>query len=52
MGQLFARPTNVSVTADFVAFSLRDLKEDVLPVAYFLIAQWIWARVRCAPQPM
>ena len=50
LGDLFARPTNVSLTADFVVFSLRDLKDDVLPVAYFLIAQWIWARVRCAPQ--
>lgn len=50
MGQLFARPTNVALTADFVVFSLRDLKEDVLPVAYFLIAQWVWARVRSSPR--
>jgi hypothetical protein len=51
MGELFARPTNVSLDADFVVFSLRDLKEEVLPVAYFLIAQWIWARVRSSPRP-
>jgi hypothetical protein len=50
MGDLFARSTNVAVDADFVVFSLRDLKEEVLPVAYFLIAQWIWARVRGAPR--
>jgi hypothetical protein len=51
MGELFARPTNVSLDAEFVVFSLRDLKEEVLPVAYFLIAQWIWARVRSSPRP-
>lgn len=51
LGKLFARPTNVALDADFVVFSLRDLKEEVLPVAYFLIAQWIWARVRSAPAP-
>ncbi|MGI8610234.1 MAG: VirB4 family type IV secretion system protein [Candidatus Dormibacteria bacterium] len=50
MGDLFARPTNVALDAEFVVFSLRDLKEEVLPVAYFLIAQWIWARVRSAPR--
>ena len=49
MGDLFARPTNVALDADFVVFSLRDLKEEILPVAYFLIAQWIWARVRSQP---
>ena len=50
VGELFARPTNVALDAEFVAFSLRDLKEEILPVAYFLIAQWIWARVRSAPR--
>jgi hypothetical protein len=51
LGDLFARPTNVALDAEFVVFSLRDLKEEVLPVAYFLIAQWIWSRVRSAPAP-
>lgn len=51
LGELFAAPTNVSLDADFVVFGLRDLKEEVLPVAYFLIAQWIWARVRSRPSP-
>ncbi|MGB2939700.1 MAG: hypothetical protein WBD38_05310 [Candidatus Dormiibacterota bacterium] len=49
LGSLFAAPTNVRLSADFVVFGLRDLKEEVLPVAYFLIAQWIWARVRSQP---
>ena len=51
LGSLFAAPTNVSLDADFVVFGLRDLKEEVLPVAYFLIAQWVWARVRSRPSP-
>ncbi|MDQ6746553.1 MAG: hypothetical protein M3010_00390 [Candidatus Dormibacteraeota bacterium] len=51
LGELFSRSTNVAMDADFVVFSLRDLKEEILPVAYFLIAQWIWARVRSRPQP-
>ena len=51
VGALFSHPTNVNVDADFVAFGLRDLKEEMLPVVYFLIAQWIWARVRSRPRP-
>jgi hypothetical protein len=50
LGQLFAAPTNVSLDAAFVVFALRDLKEELLPVAYFLMAQWIWARVRSQPR--
>jgi hypothetical protein len=46
LGELFSAPTNVRFDAPIVAFALRDLKEELLPVAYFLIAQWIWARVR------
>ena len=51
MGTLFSRPTTVRIDADFVVFGLRDLKEELLPVAYFLMAQWIWARVRSQPRP-
>ena len=51
MGALFSRPTSVRIDADFVVFGLRDLKEELLPVAYFLMAQWIWARVRSSPRP-
>jgi hypothetical protein len=51
LGALFSRPTTVRLDADFVVFGLRDLKEELLPVAYFLMAQWIWARVRSQPQP-
>jgi hypothetical protein len=46
MGELFSSPTNVRFDANLVVFGLRDLKEELMPVAYFLIAQWIWARVR------
>lgn len=51
IGALFSRPTSVRVDADFVVFGLRDLKEELLPVAYFLMAQWVWARVRSTPRP-
>jgi hypothetical protein len=50
MGALFSRPTSVRMDADFVVFGLRDLKEELLPVAYFLMAQWIWGRVRSSPR--
>jgi hypothetical protein len=50
LGETFSRPTNVRLQSDFVVFGLRDVKEEFLPVAYFLIAQWIWARVRSQPQ--
>jgi hypothetical protein len=51
IGDLFSRPTSVRIDADFVVFGLRDLKEELLPTAYFLMAQWVWARVRSAPKP-
>jgi hypothetical protein len=50
MGALFSRPTSVRIDSDFVVFGLRDLKEELLPVAYFLMAQWIWGRVRSSPR--
>lgn len=50
MGNLFSQPTTVRIDADFVVFGLRDLKDELLPVAYFLMAQWIWARVRSQPR--
>ena len=50
LGQLFSTPTNLRFDAPVTAFALRDLKEDLMPVAYFLIAQWIWARVRSEPR--
>ncbi|MEA2645715.1 MAG: hypothetical protein QOE92_798 [Chloroflexota bacterium] len=51
LGEMFARPTNLSLDADVVVFGIRDLKDEILPVAYFLIAQWIWARVRSDQRP-
>ena len=51
LGDLFSAPTNVDFDAPLVVFGIRDLKEELLPVAYFLIAQWIWARVRSDPRP-
>jgi type IV secretory pathway VirB4 component len=46
LGELFSRPTNVDLGAAFTVFGLRDVKEELLPVVYFVIAQWIWCRVR------
>jgi len=51
LGDLFAAPTNVRFDAPLTVFALRDLKDELVPVAYFLIAQWIWARVRAERRP-
>jgi type IV secretory pathway VirB4 component len=51
IGELFSRPTNVDFDSNLVVFGIRDLKEELLPVAYFLIAQWIWTVVRSHPRP-
>ncbi|MHB8510463.1 MAG: VirB4 family type IV secretion system protein [Candidatus Dormibacteria bacterium] len=50
LGALFGRPTNVRLESEFVVFGLRDVKEEFLPVVYFLIAQWVWSRVRAEPR--
>jgi type IV secretory pathway VirB4 component len=40
------RPTNVDINAKFVVFSIRDMEDDLKPVAMYIITHYIWTVVR------
>ncbi len=48
---LFAGPTNVVLDRSFVVFQIRDLAEELRPLAIHLIAGWVWSRVRRHRRP-
>ena len=39
-------PTNVDINQKFVVFSLRDMEEDLKPIAIYIITNHIWGAVR------
>jgi type IV secretory pathway VirB4 component len=39
-------PTNVDITKRFTVFSVRDMEDDLKPVAMYLITHYIWNTVR------
>ncbi len=39
-------PTNVDINKKFVVFSVRDMEDDLKPVAMYLITHYIWNAVR------
>ena len=40
------RPTNIDVNKRFVVFSLRDMEDELKPVAMYLVTHFIWNTVR------
>ncbi|MCW9054938.1 MAG: DUF87 domain-containing protein [Candidatus Pacebacteria bacterium] len=40
------RPTNVDINKKFVVFSVRDMEDDLKPVAMYIITHFIWNMVR------
>ncbi len=40
------RPTNVDINAKFVVFSIRDMEDELKPVAMYIITHYIWTSVR------
>jgi type IV secretory pathway VirB4 component len=40
------RPTNVDINAKFIVFSLRDMEEELKPVAMYIVTHYIWNAVR------
>jgi conjugal transfer ATP-binding protein TraC len=40
------QPTNVDINKRFVVFSVRDMEDDLKPVAMYLITHYIWNAVR------
>ncbi|MDD5589552.1 MAG: DUF87 domain-containing protein [Candidatus Portnoybacteria bacterium] len=42
----FNRPTNVAVKNRLVAFSIRDMEEDLRPMAMYVVLHYIWNLIR------
>ena len=40
------RPTNVDINKRFVVFSLRDMEDELKPVAMYIVTHYIWNAVR------
>jgi conjugal transfer ATP-binding protein TraC len=40
------RPTNVDINAKFVVFSIRDMEDELKPVAMYIVTHYIWTAVR------
>ena len=40
------QPTNVDINQKFVVFSVRDMEEELRPVAMYLIINYIWSAIR------
>lgn len=51
VGPVFAGQTNVDLGRRLVVFAVRDLPEELRPVATFLIADFVWSAVRRACKP-
>lgn len=43
---LFNQPTNIDLNKGFVVFSIRDLEEQLRPIAMFLVLNFIWNKAR------
>lgn len=46
LGRMFGAPTNVDLNAPIVGFNVRDLSEELIPPAFLILANWLWAALR------
>jgi len=46
LGRMFSAPTNVDLGAPIVGFNVRDLSEELIPPAFLILANWLWAALR------
>src|SRR4030081_3379332 len=46
LGDLFNRTTSIRLGAEVVGVSLRDLRDELVPAATLVVAEWLWALVR------
>lgn len=43
---LFNQPTNVEMKAQFIVFSIRDIEEELRPIAMYIVLNYIWNVIR------
>jgi conjugal transfer ATP-binding protein TraC len=44
--QFFNQPTNITMDRQFVSFGIRDMEDELRPMAMFIIMRYIWNKVR------
>lgn len=44
--QFFNQPTNISLDKQFVSFGIRDMEDELKPMAMFIVMRYIWNKVR------
>lgn len=45
---MFNQPTNFELSSGFVVFSVRDLEEQLRPIAMYMILNYIWTAIRAS----
>lgn len=45
-GQFFNQPSNISMEKPLVVFGIRDMEDELRPIAMFMIMRYIWNKVR------
>lgn len=40
------KPTNIDIDAKFIVFSLRDMEDELKPVAMYIVTHYIWTAIR------
>ncbi len=40
------RPTNIDINKKFVVFSLRDMEDELKPIAMYIVTHYIWSAIR------
>ncbi len=43
---IFNKPTSIDANSHLVAFSIRDLRDELRPIAMYMILDYIWTKVR------
>ena len=43
---IFDQPSNIKLTNSFTAFSVRDLAEELRPIAIYMMLDFIWTRIK------
>ncbi len=51
LSRLFSKPTNVELSNRLVVFDVRDMDAELRPLGLFLIADFVWTRIRRAQRP-
>jgi len=51
LGRIFSEPTSATLDHPFVVFNIRDLEEELRPLATYLIADHVWREVTRRPRP-